>query len=91
VPNLTDPDHLRQWQLIEVAKHRFIYTLLQMKLPLVSKLQDRGQQALSFDFLTDELTPSQKGFNRARRRPDHPEYVNEADDDKRELSRKANE
>src|SRR6202012_1885838 len=58
VPNLTDPDHIRQWRLIEMAKHRLIYTLLQLRLPLVSKVQD-VVKGLSFDFLTD-INPNQR-------------------------------
>ncbi|WP_439697922.1 putative zinc-binding metallopeptidase [Mucilaginibacter sp. AW1-7] len=85
VPNLADPDHLRQWRLIEFAKHRLIYTLLQMKLPLVSKIQD-AVKGLSFDFLTEAdaaqqvLTGHEDGLITLN--------VDEADDDKRELSRK---
>lgn len=85
VPDLSDPEHLRQWRLIEVAKHRLIYTLLQMKLPLVSKLQD-AETGLSFDFLS-EVNPAEKVLT------GHENglitlNVNEADDEKRELSRK---
>lgn len=85
VPNLANPEHVRQWGLIEVAKHRLIYSLLQMKLPLVSKLQDFNT-GLSFNFLTEEdpmqkiLTSHENGLITLN--------VNEADDDKRELSRK---
>ncbi|WP_184547121.1 zinc-binding metallopeptidase family protein [Mucilaginibacter sp. FT3.2] len=85
VPNLADPEHLRQWRLIEFAKHRLVYTLLQMKLPLVSKIQDM-EKGLSFDFLTEAdatqkiLTGHENGLITLN--------VNEADDDKRELSRK---
>jgi hypothetical protein len=85
VPDLSDPEHLRQWQLIEVAKHRLVYSLLQMKLPLASKIQD-VEKGLSFDFLA-EVNPSQKVLT------GHENglitlNVNEADDDKRELARK---
>ncbi len=85
VPNLSDPEHLRQWRLIEFAKHRLVYSLLQMKLPLISKLQD-VEKGLSFDFLTDEnavqrvLTGHENGLITLN--------IDEADDEKRELSRK---
>ncbi|GAA4317174.1 putative zinc-binding peptidase [Mucilaginibacter gynuensis] len=85
VPNLSDPEHQRKWQLIEIAKHRVVYTLMQLKLPLVSKLQDI-QTGLSFDFLTDAdamqrvLTGHENGLITLN--------IDEADDDKRELSRK---
>ena len=85
VPDLADPEHVRQWRLIEVAKHRLIYSLLQMKLPLQSKLQN-PENGLSFDFLSD-VNPARKVFT------GHENglitlNVNEADDDKRELARK---
>jgi hypothetical protein len=85
VPNLSDPEHINQWQLIEVAKHRLIYSLLQMKLPLVSKLKDL-EKGLSFDFLTD-VNPNQRVLT------GHENglitlNIDEADDGKRELSRK---
>jgi len=85
VPNLINPEHVRQWRLIEVAKHRLVYSLLRMKLPLVSKIKD-PEHGLSFDFLTelngDEkvLTGHENGLITLN--------VKEADDDKRELSRK---
>jgi len=85
VPNLANPEHVRQWGLIETAKHRLIYSLIQMKLPLVSKLQD-AEKGLSFDFLSEEdavqkvLTGHENGLITLN--------VNEADDEKRELSRK---
>jgi hypothetical protein len=85
VPNLANPEHVRQWGLIEVAKHRLIYSLLQMKLPLVSKFQDISK-GLSLNFLTEEdavqkvMTGHENGLITLN--------VSEADDDKRELSRK---
>jgi len=85
IPDLTDPEHARQWRMIEVAKHRLVYTLLRLKLPLISKLKDQ-EKGLSFDFLTDEnmgqkvLTGHENGLITLN--------INEADDDKRELSRK---
>jgi len=85
VPNLTNPQHLTQWRAIEAAKHRLIYTLLQLKLPLVSKIQD-PEKGLSFNFLSDNgpggkvLTGHENGLITLN--------VEEADDDKRELYRK---
>ncbi|OOQ61598.1 zinc-binding metallopeptidase family protein [Mucilaginibacter pedocola] len=85
VPDLTNTEYVRQWGLIEAAKHRLIYSLLEMKLPLVSKFEN-PETGLSFDFLTD--------FNAAQRVLTGHENglitlnINEADDDKRELFRK---
>lgn len=83
IPNLNDPEHLRQWRLIEVAKHRLVYTLLQLHLPVESKLENK-EKGLTFDFLSDThekvLTGHEDGLITLN--------INEADDEKRELSRK---
>lgn len=52
IPNLDDPAHLQQWQRLETAKHRLVYTLLRLGLPLISKLEDE-QRGMAFDFLAD--------------------------------------
>ncbi len=49
IPNLSDPENLRRWRLIEVAKHRLFYTLLKLRLPLDAKNKDTNP--LTFDFL----------------------------------------
>jgi hypothetical protein len=49
IPNLSDPENLRRWRLIELAKHRLFYTLLKLRLPLDGKNKDAG--SLTFDFL----------------------------------------
>jgi hypothetical protein len=53
IPNLSQPDHLARWQNLETAKHRLIYSLLCLHLPVVSKniFPDEG---LQFDFKADE-------------------------------------
>lgn len=33
IPNLSQPDAVNQWRIIENAKHRLIYSLLKMKFP----------------------------------------------------------
>lgn len=85
VPNLSYSEHIRQWRLIEVAKHRLVYTLLQMKLPLMSKTDD-PEKGLGFNFLT-EISPGEKVLT-GHENGMITLNVNEADDDKRELSRK---
>jgi hypothetical protein len=49
IPNLSDPENLRRWRLIEVAKHRLFYTLLKLRLPLDARNKDTNP--LTFDFL----------------------------------------
>ena len=83
IPNLGYPEQMRQWQLIEIAKHRLVYSLLQLHLPLQNKLED-PEKGLSFDFLSDThekvMTGHEDGLITLN--------INEADDEKRELSRK---
>lgn len=54
IPNLSDPENLRRWRLIEVAKHRLFYTLLKLRLPLDAK--NKNTNPLTFDFL-DQSAP----------------------------------
>jgi hypothetical protein len=52
IPDLAAPDHLLSWQRLEAAKHRLVYSLLRLGLPVVSKLDDRNA-GLAFDFLAE--------------------------------------
>lgn len=51
VPDLTAPENLRKWRKVEVAKHRLVYSLLRLNLPLESNEDREG--GLCFDFLAD--------------------------------------
>lgn len=51
VPDLTVPENLRKWRKMEVAKHRLVYSLLRLNLPLESNTDREG--GLCFDFLAD--------------------------------------
>jgi hypothetical protein len=57
VPDLSEDHHRRLWQKLEVAKHRLIYTLLRLKLPLMPK-DTHPEKGLAFDFLADQSLPS---------------------------------
>ena len=37
IPDLTLPDNLAHWSLMETAKRRLFYTLLKLKLPLATR------------------------------------------------------
>ncbi|MEK6478967.1 putative zinc-binding peptidase [Catalinimonas sp. 4WD22] len=52
IPNLQEANHKQLWQKMELAKHRLIYTLLCLNLPLVSKAQ-QSETGLAFDFKAD--------------------------------------
>ena len=49
IPDISQPDHRDKWAHIEVAKHRLIYSLLRLKLPVISKFQDQVR-GIAFDF-----------------------------------------
>jgi hypothetical protein len=56
IPDLSDPLNLQRWQRLEVAKHQLFYSLLRLKLPLVTRLEN-PTHGLAFDFLADGLDP----------------------------------
>ncbi len=51
VPDLSDPENVALWQKIEFAKQRLLYTILRLKLPLMTRAEH--EEGLSFDFLED--------------------------------------
>jgi hypothetical protein len=51
IPDLSKPENLADWQRIEVAKHRLIYTLRRLNLPLQTRTEN--PQGLIFNFLAD--------------------------------------
>ena len=55
IPDLTQPQNLVHWRMVERAKHRLFYTLLKLRLPLVTKAHD--PDGLAFDFLADGPLP----------------------------------
>ncbi len=52
IPDLSIPENLRDWRKLEYAKHRLVYSLLRLQLPLVSK-KDDAEGGLQFDFLAN--------------------------------------
>ena len=52
IPDLSRPVHRLRWRELEVAKHRLIYSLLRMGLPVVSKVED-PTRGLAFNFMAD--------------------------------------
>jgi hypothetical protein len=51
IPNLSDHENFEKWQKLEVAKHRLVYQLARLKLPLSSKMVDQTN-GLCFDFIS---------------------------------------
>ena len=58
IPALTSEENLKRWKNIEVAKHRLVYSLLRLRLP-VSKKIDNEETGIAFDFLADS-SPKEK-------------------------------
>ena len=57
IPNLDDPARLEAWRKLENAKHRLIYGLLRLRLPLETKA-DAPERGFAFDFLSDDPLPA---------------------------------
>ena len=53
IPDLGKQEHLVRWRKLEIAKHRLIYTLIRLRLPLSAKADD-FQNGLAFNFLAQE-------------------------------------
>jgi len=62
IPDLSQPTNLERWKKIETAKHRLVYSLLRLGLPLFTTATD-NEYPLLFEFLadsTDEAGEAQK-------------------------------
>ena len=87
IPDLTKPQYLEKWYSIEIAKHRLIYQLLHLQLPIVSKEQNESE-GLAFDFIAGDKMPGKKQVLTGH---DHGLItidIAEADDIEREMARK---
>jgi hypothetical protein len=52
IPDLSVPGHREAWYRLEVAKRRVVYSLLNLGLPVVNRLDD-PEHGLAFEFLAD--------------------------------------
>jgi len=59
IPDLSVPRNLARWRKIELAKHRLFYTLLKLRLPLTTRIEDE-EGGLAFDFIADQDNDSGK-------------------------------
>jgi hypothetical protein len=57
VPDRQNAAHRAAWYRLEVAKRRLVYTLMNLRLPVVSKIDD-PESGLVFDFLSDDAEPT---------------------------------
>jgi hypothetical protein len=57
IPDLTIELNLARWRRLEAAKHWLFYSLLRLRLPLKSQIDD-PEGGLAFDFLADGVGPT---------------------------------
>lgn len=84
IPDLSDRVQLRKWQLIEFAKHRLDYSLIQWRLPLQTR-NENPRQHLVFPFFHPARRKAQS-HDGTRKWRDHDRLTG-ADDVERESRR----
>ncbi|MBG9377382.1 putative zinc-binding peptidase [Panacibacter sp. DH6] len=87
IPDITQPQLQERWRTIEVAKHRLVYQLLSMKLPVYNKLVNDAT-GLVFDFKADESTNDNERVMTGHDNGVITLNIAEADDIEREMARK---
>lgn len=55
IPTLDDPQNVAEWRKMELAKHRLVYALRRLGLPLSSRMAGK-HKPLEFDFLSEDDT-----------------------------------
>ena len=60
IPNLNNPSNHTAWKKLEVAKHRLIYALLRLSLPIEVKEDPESSLGLAFEFLSPEEAPDEE-------------------------------
>jgi hypothetical protein len=58
IPDLTKNENLKRWKNIEIAKHRLVYSLLRLRLPVQKKIGEE-ETGIAFDFMAD-TSPKEK-------------------------------
>ena len=86
IPDLSKPEYMQRWMKIEIAKHRLIYSLLRLALPLESKITN-PENGLAFDFIASEKTTGQKPILTGHLNGLITLNIAEADDIEREMAR----
>jgi hypothetical protein len=88
IPNLNKPEYFSRWKVLENAKHRLVYSLLRMGLPVFSRTQ-QPETGLLFDFKADENSGSNEKVLTGHDDGVITINIAEADDLEREMARKA--
>ncbi len=58
IPALTNWQNIERWKRIELAKHRLIYSLFRLHLPVKSKISD-NEKGIAFEFMAD-VSPAER-------------------------------
>ena len=58
IPDLTQKKNMKLWKNIEAAKHRLVYALIRLGLPVNRKIGNE-EEGIAFDFLA-EISPAEK-------------------------------
>jgi hypothetical protein len=53
IPELSNEKNSKKWKRIEIAKHRLVYSLLRLGLPVQSKISKDDIEGIAFDFMAD--------------------------------------
>ena len=88
IPDLRRPGYLGRWRSLEAAKHRLVYSLLCLHLPVVSKAV-YPVQGLQFDFKADEGSSDSQRVLTGHDNGLITINIAEADDIEREQARQA--
>jgi hypothetical protein len=89
IPDLSKGDNLERWQRLELAKHKLVYALLKLGLPVVPKSADPAA-GLGFVFVAHADDPDDESLPTKTGHMDGLITINisEADDAEREYQRK---
>jgi hypothetical protein len=90
IPDLGHGENRRRWQRLEAAKHRLVYGLLRLGLPLTNRF-DAPETGLAFDFLatSDGVARGRTGVVTGHAAGQITIDIAEADDAERERHRQA--
>ena len=58
IPALTSWQNIERWKRIELAKHRLIYSLFRLGLPVKSKIKEEDE-GIAFEFMAD-VSPAER-------------------------------
>ncbi|MBX0291171.1 putative zinc-binding peptidase [Hymenobacter sp. HSC-4F20] len=88
IPKLSEPGHIARWHNLEQAKHRLVFSLLQLGLPVISKTENE-ETGLAFDFLANEQKPEGEKVMTGHDNGLITINIAEADSVEREMARKS--